>query len=137
MTNEPYAIERHRDRAGTTIRLVLIGGLTGAAAHAELHRSLRKVLNRTHRVTVVIDLERVGDISSECVRIMLLGYTRALRGGHGFAVENAHGHLRRALAAVGLCAPEPVATVVPAPPADVVMGDDLWFDEYLAALAAV
>ena len=90
-------------------------------------------------VTVVIDLDRTQELSSECLRVMLLGYTKAMRGGHGFAVVNAHGHLRRALAAVGLCPPETDTAVYaavdlkladPQPAIPAAFDDELWFDDW-------
>ncbi|BAL88640.1 hypothetical protein AMIS_34200 [Actinoplanes missouriensis 431] len=86
------------------VRLHLAGAFD-RAAHPELRRSLRRAFDRAGRGTVVIDMAETASIGSECLEVLLVGYTRALRGGLGFEVVNAHGPVRQALAVTGLCEP--------------------------------
>lgn len=88
----------------SAVRLHLAGDL-GRAAHQELRRSLRRAFDRAGRGTVVIDMAGAASIGSECIEVLLVGYTRALRAGLGFEVVNAHGPVRQALAVTGLCEP--------------------------------
>ncbi|MEV6302742.1 STAS domain-containing protein [Actinoplanes sp. NPDC051861] len=92
-------ISRETDRV---VRLRVIGRLD-RAAHAELRRSLRRAFDRARNSRVVVDLTEVDAIGSECIEVLLVGYTRALRGGHGFEVSGATGGVRQALEVTGLC----------------------------------
>jgi anti-anti-sigma factor len=88
----------------SAVRLRMIGEFS-RAAHLELRRSLRKAFDRAGRGTVVIDLSEATSIGSECIEVLLVGYTRALRSGTGFQVTGAHGPVRQALTVTGLCEP--------------------------------
>ncbi|MEU4695175.1 STAS domain-containing protein [Actinoplanes sp. NPDC023714] len=88
----------------SAIRLAMAGDF-GRAAHPELRRSLRRAFERAGRGTVVIDMAETESIGSECIEVLLVGYTRALRGGMGYEVTGAHGPVRQALAVTGLCEP--------------------------------
>ncbi|MDI6101796.1 STAS domain-containing protein [Actinoplanes sp. NEAU-A12] len=106
MTDPRYEIERDTRRTGSTVHLRLIGAFD-RDAHRVLRLGLRDVFasgRRGHRVFV--DMERAESIGSECIELLLVGYTRALRSGHGYEIVNAHGHVRQALALTGLCEPE-------------------------------
>ena len=109
------AVERHRDRSAAVTRLAIVGTMN-AVASRQLQRMLHDEFDRSRGVTVVVDLGRTEDMGSECVRILLCAYTRALRRGCGFRVVNARGSLRRSLADVGLC-PSPPERVVLRPAA--------------------
>ncbi|MFF5082125.1 SDR family NAD(P)-dependent oxidoreductase [Actinoplanes sp. NPDC000266] len=102
MTELRCAIERDTDKAGNTTYLHLSGSFD-KAAHRELRRRLWDAFARKRRGRVVVDLARVDEIGSECIEVLLMGYTRALRGGHGFEVTNAQGGVRQMLEATGLC----------------------------------
>ncbi|MBL7262117.1 STAS domain-containing protein [Paractinoplanes lichenicola] len=97
-----FSIERDTDRAGKTTYL-LLGGVFDRSAHRDLRRALRDAFSRARRGRVVLDMARVDELSSECVEVLLTGYTHALRGGHGYEVTNARGHVRLLLEATGLC----------------------------------
>ena len=101
------AIEREAGPAGSTTLLRLSGTLDREAGR-QLRRVLRDAFDRARRGRVVVDMAAVDEIGSECIETLLTGYTRALRGGNGFEVVNARGHVRRALAVTGLCAPDDV-----------------------------
>ncbi|WP_430787806.1 STAS domain-containing protein [Actinoplanes sp. G11-F43] len=114
-----YQIERTTQRTGSTVHLRLIG-----AFDRDTDRVLRAGMRdafasgrRGHRV--VIDVRQVESIGSESIDLLLVGYTRAVRGGHGYEIVNAHGHVRQALALTGLV--EPDALYAPA-----------WADEVIA-----
>ncbi|XVU25279.1 SDR family NAD(P)-dependent oxidoreductase [Actinoplanes sp. CA-054009] len=102
MTDLRCAIERDTDKAGNTTYLHLSGSFD-KAAHRELRRRLWDAFARKRRGRVVVDLARVDEIGSECIEVLLMGYTKALRGGHGFEVINAQGGVRQMLEATGLC----------------------------------
>ncbi|MBU2663404.1 STAS domain-containing protein [Actinoplanes bogorensis] len=97
-----FSIERDTDRTGKTTYL-LLGGVFDRSAHRDLRRSLRDAFSRARQGRVVLDMARVEEISGECVEVLLTGYTHALRGGHGYEVTNARGHVRLLLEATGLC----------------------------------
>lgn len=99
----------HRETtpAGPAVRLRVTGSLD-RAAHAELRRALRRAFDRSRRVAVLVDLTDVDHIGSECIEVLLVAYTRALRSGHGFEVVNPHGAVRQALEMTGLCARRPL-----------------------------
>ncbi|WP_229073432.1 STAS domain-containing protein [Actinoplanes sp. DH11] len=105
-TPSPGTTPRCEVRRGSrsAVHLYLTGDFDHAA-HAELRRSLRRAFDRAGRGSVVVDMSGVGAIGSECIEVLLVGYTRAMRGGHGFEVVNAHGPVRQALAVTGLCEP--------------------------------
>jgi anti-anti-sigma factor len=102
MTDLRWAIERETDKAGTTTYLYLSGSF-GKGVHRDLRRKMTDAFARKRRGRVVLDLARVDEIGSECIEVLLMGYTKALRGGHGFEVVNARGGVRRMLEATGLC----------------------------------
>ncbi|SNY03895.1 SDR family NAD(P)-dependent oxidoreductase [Paractinoplanes atraurantiacus] len=102
MTELRCAIERDTDKAGKTTYLHLSGAFD-KAAHRELRRELWGAFARKRRGRVVVDLARVDEIGSECIEVLLMGYTKALRGGHGFEVTGAQGGVRQMLEATGLC----------------------------------
>ncbi|MEU8657028.1 STAS domain-containing protein [Actinoplanes philippinensis] len=115
MTDPRYEIERTTHRNGSTVHLHLIGAFD-RDAHKVLRAGMRDAFasgRRGHRVT--IDMTRVETIGSECIELLLIGYTRAMRGGHGYDVVNAEGHVRQALAMTGLCEPSPVPHALYAP----------------------
>jgi anti-anti-sigma factor len=90
------------DRSAVRLRMV---GDFDRAAHLELRRSLRKAFDRAGRGTVIVDMSETVSIGSECIEVLLVGYTRALRSGAGYEVTGAHGPVRQALAVTGLCEP--------------------------------
>ncbi|WP_250000136.1 STAS domain-containing protein [Actinoplanes sp. M2I2] len=96
-----FSIERDTDRTGKTTYL-LLGGTFDRAAHRDLRRALRDAFARTRRGRVVLDVAGVEDIGSECLEVLLTGYTNALRGGYGFEVTNAHGPVQLLLEATRL-----------------------------------
>lgn len=96
-------ISREAGDTGPVVRLRVAGRLD-RSAHAELRRSVRRAFDRARRSRVVVDLAEVGVIGSECIEVLLVGYTRALREGHGFEVVGATGAVRQALEITGLCA---------------------------------
>ena len=100
-------------RDGSTVRLLLSGRFE-QAAHLELRRSLRRAFQRSRRGCVVIDLAGVESIGSECIEVLLVGYTRALREGHGFEVTGARGAVRQALEVTGFY-PRPESDPVSVP----------------------
>ncbi len=55
-------------------------------------------------VSVVIDMRGVDFIGTECLALLLVGYTKALRAGHGYQVVRGQGHVRRVLEDTGLSA---------------------------------
>ncbi|MBG0567291.1 STAS domain-containing protein [Actinoplanes aureus] len=97
-------IRRETTPAGPAVRVHVTGSLD-RAAHAELRRALRRAFEQTRRAAVLVDLTEVDDIGSECIEVLLVAYTRALRGGHGFEVAGARGAVRQALEITGLCPP--------------------------------
>jgi anti-anti-sigma regulatory factor len=99
-----FGIERDTDRTGKTTYL-LLSGVFDRVAQRDLRRSLRDAFARSRHGRVVLDVARVDELSGECVETLLTAYTLALRGGHGFEVTNARGHVRLLLEATGLCAP--------------------------------
>lgn len=106
MKDPRYEIERTTLRTGSTVHLHLIG-----AFDRDSHRVLRSGMRdafatgrRGHRV--IVDIEQVESIGSECLELLIVGYTRALRAGHGYEIVNAHGHVRQALALTGLVEPD-------------------------------
>lgn len=106
MTDPRYEIERNTGRTGATVHLHLIGAFD-RDAHRVLRLGMRDVFasgRRGHRV--IVDMARTESIGSECIELLLIGYTRALRAGAGYEIVNAHGHVRQALALTGLCEPE-------------------------------
>ena len=103
MTEQRYAIRQETDTAARVIRLHLIGRFDRPAHDAAL-RAVRGVLARQRPITLIVDVSAVIFIGGECVNVLLGGYTRALRAGHGYDVAGAAGHVRHALDAVRLCA---------------------------------
>ncbi|WP_433831462.1 STAS domain-containing protein [Actinoplanes sp. CA-015351] len=99
---EVRCVIRRDDRSAVRLHLA---GEFGRAAHPELRRSLRKACDRAGRGSVVVDMAEVASIGSECIEVLLVGYTRALRSGTGYEVVNAYGPVRQALAMTGLCEP--------------------------------
>ncbi|WP_328469217.1 STAS domain-containing protein [Actinoplanes sp. NBC_00393] len=95
---------RETTPAGPAVRVRVTGSLD-RAAHPELRRSLHRAFERSRRVAVLVDLTEVDSIGSECIEVLLVAYTRALRTGHGFEVTGAHGPVRQALEITGLCPP--------------------------------
>ena len=100
-------------RDGSAVRLVLSGRFD-REAHLELRKSLRRAFERSRRGRVVVDLAGVGAIGSECIEVLLVGYTRALRDGHGFEVVGATGAVRQALEVTGFY-PRPAAVAADDP----------------------
>ena len=96
-----FAIERDTGRTGQTTYL-LLSGVFDRTAHRELRRALRSAFARARQGRVVLDVAGVDELGSECVEILLTGYTQAMRGGHGYEVTNARGHVRLLLEATGL-----------------------------------
>ncbi|WIM94622.1 STAS domain-containing protein [Actinoplanes oblitus] len=93
----------HRSgKAEATVFLHLRGCFDKKSGN-ELRRELRHAFDRARGARVVVDMAGVELIGSECIEVLLVGYTRALRGGHGYQVINAEGHVRQALEATGLC----------------------------------
>ena len=92
-------------RDGSTVRLLLSGRFdrVDQGAHLELRKSLRRAFERSRRGRVVVDLAGVESIGSECIEVLLVGYTRAMRDGHGFEVVGARGAVRQALEITGFC----------------------------------
>ena len=104
MTDLRRTIDRATGPTGSTIHLYP-GGALDREAGRHLRRALRDAFAAARRGRVVVDMSAVDEIGSECIETLLTGYTRALAGGHGFEVVNAHGHVRQALAVTGLCPP--------------------------------
>lgn len=101
-----YQIERTTHRTGSTVHLRLLGAFDRDTSRV-LRAGMRDAFasgRRGHRV--IVDVEHVESIGSECIDLLLVGYTRAMRGGHGYEIVNAHGHVRQALALTGLVEPE-------------------------------
>lgn len=117
-----FAIERDTDHTGKTTYL-LLSGIFDRSAQRALRRGLRNAFARSRHGRVVLDVARVDELSGECVETLLTGYTHALRGGYGFEVTNARGHVRLLLEATGLCPP---ALYAPA-----------WLSESAAGVAGV
>lgn len=65
---------------------------------------LRAVLTRARALSAVIDVSRMDHIDGRCINVLLLGYTWALQGGHGYEVVDARGAVRRVREVAGLCA---------------------------------
>lgn len=95
-------IHRNPDKNGSTVFLHLDGCLDRQSS-ADLRRELRQAFDRARGARVVVDMAGVDLIGSECIEVLLVGYTRAMRSGHGYEVVNAEGHVRQALEATGLC----------------------------------
>ena len=104
MTEVRYAIRRETDTAARVTRLHLIGRLD-KAARPGLRRAVANALTRRPGMTLQIDMSSVLFLGSECLQELLTGYGKAMAAGHGYEVVEAHGHIRRSLAAVRLCAP--------------------------------
>ncbi|MEU4427991.1 STAS domain-containing protein [Actinoplanes sp. NPDC024001] len=96
-------IRREPTPAGLVVRL-RVSGVLDRAAHPEVRRALHRAFERHRRATIVVDLAEAEHIGSECIEVLLVAYTRALRAGHGFEVVNPHGAVRQALEITGLCA---------------------------------
>ncbi len=114
MTETRYAIRQETDAAARVTRLHLIGRLD-RSARPGLLRALSGALTAQRRTTVHLDLAAVIFLGNECIDVLLGGYARALRSGHGYEVAGARGHVRRALAAVRLCAPGSVEELLDGP----------------------
>jgi anti-anti-sigma factor len=115
MKDPRYEIERINHRTGSTVHLHLIGSFD-RDAHRVLRTGMRDAFasgRRGHRV--IVDMARVESIGSECIELLLIGYTRAVRGGHGYDIVHATGHVRQALALTGLCEPETFYSTVTVP----------------------
>ncbi len=95
-------IHRDPDKTGPAVFLHLDGSFDRRSG-AGLRRELRQAFDRARGARVVVDMAGVDLIGSECIEVLLVGYTRALRSGHGYQVVNARGHVRQALEATGLC----------------------------------
>lgn len=120
MTDEHCAIDAIADPAGPTVYLYLRGEFR-RPDHRELRLAVRAAFRRSRHADVVIDVADVVALAGECVDVLLVGYTRAMRGGHGYEVVNARGEVRSALEATGLCAREPATSSLYVPAvADVV-----------------
>ncbi|MFC6568951.1 STAS domain-containing protein [Actinoplanes utahensis] len=106
MTDPHYEIQRTRGRTGITVHLHLSGAFDRDAGRV-LRTAMRDTFASGRRgLRVFVDVSAVESIGSECIDLLLVGYTRALRAGHGYEIVNAHGHIRQALALTGLCEPE-------------------------------
>ncbi|MEU4619709.1 STAS domain-containing protein [Actinoplanes sp. NPDC023801] len=104
MTDPRYEIERTNLRTGSSVHLHLIGAFDRGADRV-LRVGMRDAFasgRRGHRV--IVDMKDVDSIGSECIDLLLIGYTRALRAGFGYEIVNPRGHVRQALALTGLCA---------------------------------
>ncbi len=95
-------IHRDPDKTGSTVFLHLEGSFDRRSG-AELRRELKQAFDRARGARIVVDMGGVRLIGSECIEVLLVGYTRAMRGGHGYEVVNAGGYVRQALEATGLC----------------------------------
>ncbi|WP_229830729.1 STAS domain-containing protein [Actinoplanes ianthinogenes] len=105
-------IHRSPGKAASTVFLHLAGCFDRRSGN-ELRRELRQAFDRARGARIVVDVAGVDLIGSECIEVLLVGYTRALRGGHGYEVVNAEGHVQQALEATGLC-PRPFVPAVEA-----------------------
>ncbi|BEL08588.1 hypothetical protein Q0Z83_067790 [Actinoplanes sichuanensis] len=115
MTDPRYEIDRTNHRTGSTVHLHLIGAFD-RDAHRVLRAAMRDAFASGRRGHgVIVDMARVETIGSECIELLLIGYTRALRGGHGYDIVHAAGHVRQALALTGLCAAETLYSTVTVP----------------------
>ncbi|MFC4069767.1 STAS domain-containing protein [Actinoplanes subglobosus] len=115
MTDPRYEIDRTNHRTGSTVHLHLIGAFD-RDAHRVLRAAMRDAFASGRRGHgVIVDMARVETIGSECIELLLIGYTRALRGGHGYDIVNAAGHVRQALALTGLCEAETFYSTVTVP----------------------
>ncbi|MEV6344689.1 STAS domain-containing protein [Actinoplanes sp. NPDC051851] len=94
----------HRDPNRSATVLLHLTGDFGRAAVQDLRRELRQSFDRARGARIVIDATGVTLLGSECIEVLLVGYTRAMRGGHGYRIVGAEGHVRQALEATGLCA---------------------------------
>lgn len=104
MTDPRYEIERTTQRTGSCVQLHLIGAFDRGADRV-LRVGMRDAFTsgrRGHRVCV--DMRNVDTIGSECIELLLIGYTRALRSGFGYEIVAPRGHVRQALAMTGLYA---------------------------------
>jgi anti-anti-sigma regulatory factor len=95
-------IHRRIDQNGATIHLRLEGDF-GNSGVLELRRALHDAFVRRRAARIILDVADVDTIGSECLELLLIGYTRALGAGLGYEVANARGTVRLALEAVGLC----------------------------------
>ncbi|MFI1992651.1 STAS domain-containing protein [Actinoplanes sp. NPDC020271] len=95
-------IHRNPGKTGSTVFLHL-DGCFDRRSSADLRRELRQAFDRARGSRVVVDVAGIDLIGSECIEVLLVGYTRAMRTGHGYEVVNAEGHVRQALEATGLC----------------------------------
>jgi anti-anti-sigma regulatory factor len=103
MTDSPYAIHHETDKTGSTVYLYLCGQFD-VTAHRALGRALREILHRSRTINVVIDVAKAETLDGECIDLLLVGYARALRSGHGYQVINGQGPVRQILEATSLCA---------------------------------
>lgn len=102
MTDPRYEIDRTAHKTGSTVHLHLIGAFDRDASQV-LRAGMRDAFAAGRRgLRVVVDVARVESIGSECIDLLMVGYTRALRAGHGYAITGACGHVRQALALTGL-----------------------------------
>jgi anti-anti-sigma factor len=102
MTDPRYEIERTNLRTGSSVHLHLIGAYDRGADRV-LRLGMRDAFasgRRGHRV--VVDMKDVDSIGSECIELLLIGYTRALRAGFGYEIVGPRGHVSQALALTGL-----------------------------------
>lgn len=95
-------IHRNPDKTGSTVFLHL-DGCFDRQSSADLRRELKQAFDRARGARIVVDMAGVDLIGSEGIEVLLVGYTRAMRSGHGYEVVNAEGHVRQALEATGLC----------------------------------
>ncbi|GAA1612483.1 STAS domain-containing protein [Actinoplanes couchii] len=106
MEDPRYEIERTTHKTGSTVHLHLIGAFDRDASRV-LRTGMRDAFASGRRgLRVIVDVERAESIGSECIDLLMVGYTRALRAGHGYEISNAHGHVRQALALTGLVEPD-------------------------------
>lgn len=125
MTEQRYAIRPETDTAGRVTRLHLIGRFDRSAHDATL-RAVRGALARRRPTTLIVDMSAVIFLGGECVHVLLGGYARALRAGHGYEVVGAAGHVRYALEAVGLCPRTDLDDLLYGPAWPDAVEDSLW-----------
>ncbi|SDT57511.1 STAS domain-containing protein [Actinoplanes derwentensis] len=106
MKDPRYEIERTTNRTGSTVHLHLIGAFDRDASQV-LRAGMRDAFAAGRRgLRVIVDVEQTESVGSECIDLLMVGYARALRAGHGYEITNAQGHVRQALALTGLVEPE-------------------------------
>ncbi|GAA4589279.1 anti-anti-sigma factor [Actinoplanes octamycinicus] len=93
----------HRSGKAESTVFLHLRGCFDRRSGTELRRELRQAFDRARGARIIVDMADVDLIGSECIEVLLVGYTRALRSGHGYQVVNAEGHVRQALEATGLC----------------------------------